>query len=72
MVTPLTPDRLRKVCAPESLPFDGTDMLQPLEDVVAQARAVQAIALGVGIRGAGFNLFVLGFFGWFLYYWWHH
>jgi len=60
MVTPLKPDQLRKVCLPESLPFDATDELTPLEEIVAQARAVQAIGFGVGIRGAGFNLFVLG------------
>lgn len=60
MVTPLKPDQLRKVCLPESLPFDATDELTPLEEIVAQGRAVQAIGFGVGIRGAGFNLFVLG------------
>ncbi len=60
MVTPLKPDELRRVCPPESLPFEATDTLKPLDEVVAQTRAVQAIAFGVGIRGAGFNLFVLG------------
>ncbi len=60
MVTPLKPDQLRKACLPESLPFDATDELTPLEEIVAQGRAVQAIGFGVGIRGAGFNLFVLG------------
>ncbi len=60
MVTPLKPEQLRKVCLPESLPFDATDELTPLEEIVAQGRAVQAIGFGVGIRGAGFNLFVLG------------
>ncbi len=60
MITPLKAEELRKVCEPESLPFEATDALKPLEEVVAQDRAVQAIAFGVGIRGAGFNLFVLG------------
>src|SRR3972149_286067 len=60
MVTPLKPDALRRVCQPESLPFGGTEELQRLEEVVAQGRAVEAITFGVGIRGAGFNLFVLG------------
>ena len=60
MVTPLKPDALRRVCQPESLPFTGTEELQRLEEVVAQGRAVEAITFGVGIRGAGFNLFVLG------------
>lgn len=60
MISPLTPDALRKVCLPESLPFEGTDELTPLEEVVAQDRAVEAITFGVGIRCEGFNLFVLG------------
>ncbi|MBZ0160912.1 MAG: AAA family ATPase [bacterium] len=60
MVSPLKPDALRKICLPESLPFEGTDDLKPLEEVVAQDRAVEAIAFGVGIRSEGFNLFVLG------------
>ncbi len=60
MINPLTPDALRKVCPPESLPFEGTDELKPLEEVVAQDRAVEAITFGVGIRCEGFNLFVLG------------
>src|SRR5574337_48139 len=59
MTRPLTPDVLRKVCPPESLPFGGTDELKPLE-VVAQARAVEAITFGIGIRCEGFNLFALG------------
>lgn len=60
MTSPLTPDALRKVCQPESLPFEGTDELAPLDEVVAQERAVEAITFGVGIRCEGFNLFVLG------------
>src|SRR5574337_209553 len=60
MTRPLTPDVLRKVCPPESLPFGGTDELKPLEEVVAQDRAVEAITFGIGIRCEGFNLFVLG------------
>ena len=60
MASPLKPDALRKICPPESLPFEGTDELKSLEEVVAQDRAVQAITFGVGIRSEGFNLFVLG------------
>lgn len=56
----MKPDALRRVCQPESLPFARTEELQRLEEVVGQGRAVEAITFGVGIRGAGFNLFVLG------------
>lgn len=60
MISPLKPDQLCKICPPESLSFEGTDELTPLEEVVAQDRAVEAITFGVGIRSEGFNLFVLG------------
>src|SRR3989304_7142217 len=60
MVTPLKPDALRRVCQPEGLAFTGTEELPRREEVVAQGRAVEAITFGVGMRGAGFNLFVLG------------
>jgi lon-related putative ATP-dependent protease len=60
MVTPLKPDALRRICQPESLPFAGTEDLQRLEEIVSQGRAVEAIAFGIGMQGAGFNLFVLG------------
>lgn len=56
----MKPDELRRVYPVEGLPFEATDRLTPLDEVVAQAPAVQAIAFGVGIRGAGFNLFVHG------------
>ncbi len=60
MTAPLGLDALRRICSPESLPFEGTDDLEALEEIAAQERAVQAIGFGVGIRSAGFNLFALG------------
>ncbi len=60
MAKPLPPESLRKVCPPESLSFQSTEDLPVLEEVVAQDRAVQAIAFGTAIRSAGFNLFALG------------
>ncbi len=60
MIKPLPPESLRKVCPPESLPFESTADLAVLDEVVAQDRAVQAIAFGAAIRSQGFNLFALG------------
>lgn len=60
MTIPLRPEALRRICPPESLPFESTEDLEALEDIVAQDRAVQAISFGIGIRSAGFNLFALG------------
>ena len=60
MTTPLPADALRKICLPDSLPFESTEALESLGEIVAQDRAVQAITFGVGIRSTGFNLFALG------------
>ncbi len=60
MTTPLSPESLRRICRPDSLPFQSTEDLQALEEIVAQDRAVQAITFGIGIKSAGFNLFALG------------
>lgn len=60
MTTPLAPEALRRICPPETLPFQSTEDLEALEEIVAQDRAVQAITFGVGIKSAGFNLFALG------------
>jgi len=60
MTTPLAPEALRRICPLESLPFQSTEDLETLEEIVAQDRAVQAITFGIGIKSAGFNLFALG------------
>ncbi len=60
MTGPLSPDSLRRICPAGDLPFETTDDLEVLDEIVAQDRAVQAISFGIGIRSAGFNLFALG------------
>ncbi|HSB80259.1 MAG TPA: AAA family ATPase [Candidatus Methylomirabilis sp.] len=60
MTAPLTPEALRRICPAADLPFETTDDLEALDEIVAQDRAVQAITFGIGIRSAGFNLFALG------------
>jgi predicted ATP-dependent protease len=60
MTAPLSPESLRRICRYEDLPFEGTDDLEVLDEIVAQDRAVQAISFGIGIRSTGFNLFALG------------
>jgi hypothetical protein len=44
----LKPDGLRRVYPAEGLPFEATDRLTPLDEVVAEAPAVQAIAFRPG------------------------
>jgi lon-related putative ATP-dependent protease len=57
---PLAAEALCRRCDPESLPFGSTSELEDLTEIVGQDRAVAAIAFGIGIRRAGYNLFVLG------------
>ncbi|MCC6001805.1 MAG: AAA family ATPase [Pararhodobacter sp.] len=58
--TALSPDLLRRRCDPDALGFATTDALEPLEQLIGQERAVEAIRLAAGMRHRRFNLFVHG------------
>jgi lon-related putative ATP-dependent protease len=60
MTRRLKPEELRAVCDPAMLPFRSTAELPPLDGLIGQERAATATAFGVGMRHAGYNLFVLG------------
>jgi lon-related putative ATP-dependent protease len=51
---------LSRPCDPASLPFETTDELPDLQDVIGQPRALRALELGSELSGAGYNIFVLG------------
>jgi len=57
---PLTPDQLFRPCDIESLTFETTSDLAPLEELIGQDRAVEAVRFGIGIRRDGYNLFAVG------------
>ncbi|PIE17058.1 MAG: ATP-dependent protease [Proteobacteria bacterium] len=57
---PLPTEKLRASFDLSSLSFESTAELQDLKTPLGQERAVEAVKLGVGIRGRGYNLFVLG------------
>lgn len=57
---PLAPADLFRRCLPDSFPFTDTSELEDLSDALGQARALEALATGIGIRQAGFNLFAIG------------
>ena len=40
--------------------FETTDELEPLAQPLGQQRAVEATELAIGLRRAGYNLFVIG------------
>ena len=52
--------KLRWRCDPESLPFETTDELTPLEEIIGQERAQKALALGVELVKPGYNIYVCG------------
>ena len=55
--------KLRWRCDPDELGFTTTDDLKPLEGILGQERALKALALGVEIAKAGYNIYVCGMAG---------
>jgi predicted ATP-dependent protease len=53
-------NQLRRKIDPSLLPFETTDELSPIKDIVGQKRAVEAFRLGLGIETPGYNIFVTG------------
>lgn len=60
MVRELTAAEVRRAIDPASLGFESTAGVKPLEGIIGQARAVEALRFGLGIPDGGFNVFVAG------------
>jgi len=58
--TPLPPDALYTPCDPADFPFATTAEIDPVEDVIGQDRAVEAVRFAIGMKHHGFNLFAMG------------
>lgn len=58
--TELSPEVLRRACAPETLGFRTTEGLPSLSEPIGQPRAFRALRMGSAIQGPGYNVFVLG------------
>ncbi|MEO5337326.1 MAG: AAA family ATPase [Magnetospirillum sp. WYHS-4] len=56
----LPAEKLYTPCDPALFDFATTADLKPLEEMVGQDRAVQAVRFAVGMRHDGFNLYALG------------
>lgn len=56
----LDPQALRPQCDPQQFSFETTAELEPLTEVVGQARALDAVEFGVGMKRDGYNLYALG------------
>ena len=59
-VDPLPVDRLFRPCDPASLGFATTAELEPIEGIVGQDRAVEAVEFAIRLTHQGYNLFALG------------
>jgi lon-related putative ATP-dependent protease len=59
-VQPLRPEALYRRCEPQEFGFETTADLEDLKEIIGQARAVEALQFGIGIRREGYNLFSLG------------
>jgi lon-related putative ATP-dependent protease len=63
MTAELAPDALRGVCSLDLFQFADTSELDPLDEVIGQERAVQAIDFGLNMKSPGYNIFVTGIAG---------
>jgi lon-related putative ATP-dependent protease len=59
----LSPADLRSVCDPKTFTFKDTSEIEPLDDVIGQERAVQAIDFGLNMKSPDYNIFVTGIEG---------
>lgn len=59
----LSPDALRWRCDPKTLPFDSTAQIKPIDGVIGQDTAVEALRFGLEIYAPGQNVFVRGLTG---------
>lgn len=56
----LRPEDLRCACDPTIFDFKDTSEIEPLDEVIGQARAVRAIRFGLAMKSAGYNIYVTG------------
>jgi len=59
----LKPADLRSTCDPKMFTFKTTAEVDPLDNVIGQERAVQAIEFGLNMKSPGYNMFVTGIEG---------
>ena len=56
-------DKLKSICPENLFDFKDTSFLDPLDGVVGQQRAVEAIDFGLNMKGLEYNIFVTGLDG---------
>jgi len=60
MVRELSGDEVRKACGPGELAIESTHDMSPLEGIIGQKRAVEALRFGLDMPSDGFNVYVAG------------
>ncbi len=56
-------DEMRWTCPEKNFKFQTTKELEPLDAIVGQPRAIEALRLGAGLSSKGYNIFVSGLSG---------
>ncbi len=56
----ISPEKLRWKLDPQTLPFETTEELDPLQEIIGQDRALEAFRFGLGVRKQGYHVFVTG------------
>ena len=59
----LEPEQLRWLCPEDIFQFKSSAEVAPLEKIVGQTRAIEAIKLGAELKAKGYNIFVTGLSG---------
>jgi lon-related putative ATP-dependent protease len=59
-VKSLEAQSLSKHCDPDQFDFETTDELHELDEIIGQARALDAVKFGIGMERQGYNIFALG------------
>ena len=56
----ITPEEADIHVSAGQLPFESTEDLEALDDIVGQSRALRALDLGLGVRHASYNIYIAG------------
>jgi lon-related putative ATP-dependent protease len=59
-ITSLKPEQLYQHCNQDEFPFNTTEELEDLIEIIGQTRAVSAVKFGISIKQEGYHLFALG------------
>ncbi len=59
----LKPSDLRWQCNPDIFEFKTTDELEPIEGILGQERALNALRVGMDLRSSGYNIYIAGLSG---------